>query len=122
MVCQCILQVTFCYYVFGIQSQELEGKGLANSDGRCIRFRLESAQQFLGIFAYATAEIEISGYLSTKLFDRPSTLDALRFIEETGKGVFLSHDFSDMRERQLFYQGFWGCDEFIRRRRMNYIR
>ena len=104
MVYQCILQLTFCYYVFGVQSQELEGKGLANSEGRSICFWFESTQQFLGVLAYSATEIEVRCYLSTKLFDRPGTLDALRFIEETGKGVFLSHDFSDMRERQLFYQ------------------
>lgn len=60
MVYQCILQVTFCYYVFGVQPQELERKWLTNSEGRSICFRFKSAQQFLGVFAYSATEIEIS--------------------------------------------------------------
>ncbi len=95
------LKVAFCNNILCLESQKLKSKGLANGEGWRVCLRLDRSEQLLGILACSTAEIEVGGYLATQFLDRPCAFNTFRFVEESGQGIFLGHDLTNVRERKL---------------------
>ena len=94
---QSILDVLLCNDLFSLQPQELECERLTNLQFiRIMPFHTWERQHLFGISTNTSSNIEIGTYLSTQLTNRPSTLDALLFVEVTSKGIVYRHNLTYM--------------------------
>jgi len=94
---QSILYILFCNDLLSPQSQEFKRKRLSNLQFiRIMPFHTWERQHLFGISTNTSSNIEIGTYLSTQLTNRPSTLDALLFVEVTSKGIVYRHNLTYM--------------------------